>query len=550
MITELANHLWQSTLFVVAAWLLTLVLRNNGAHARYWLWFAASLKFLVPFSLLSILGSRLVPQVDVPEIFPPFPELAEQVAAPFSAAMPALSAHVATGRNISTIILALWGLGFATVLLLWFIRWTRINALLRSAKPLPLAAPVPVKSSHSSLEPGLVGIWNPVLLLPEELRTRLSSEETRSILAHELAHLRRRDNLTFAIHMLIEALFWFYPPIWWLGARLIEERERACDESVLASDIDAEVYAQSILKVCRFYLRSPLPCTAGVSGADLKKRIEAIMDGHPTLRVNAAQKLLITMIGAAGVFIPILFGVLTLPTANAVVLPEPVFITQAALAQRRDEQSKHRTAVAFDPGQFDKYIGYYKLDSFTVFHIFRSEDQYFTQQNRLPPDEVYPESDIKFFSKDVAKQFSFVTNARGQVVELILHQGGHERPMMKVDKSEAERMQATIEQRIKNHAPSPGTEASLRRYIDSLQKGQPNYDEMSARRAATERRELPIILPLMQKAGALKTLTFIEVGEDGLDVYDATFEHAHFEWYIAPLSADGKVVGRGFQELP
>ena len=111
-------------------------------------------------------------------------------------------------------------------------------------------------------------------------------------------------------------------------------------------------------------------------------------------------------------------------------------------------------------------------------------------------------------------------------------------------------MQATIEQRIKNHAPSPGTEASLRRYIDSLQKGQPNYDEMSARRAATERRELPIILPLVQKAGALKTLTFIEVGEDGLDVYDATFEHAHFEWYIAPLSADGKVVGRGFQELP
>jgi beta-lactamase regulating signal transducer with metallopeptidase domain len=550
VITELANHLWQSTLFVIAAWLLTLVLRNNGAHARYWLWFAASLKFLVPFSLLSILGSRLVPQVDVPEIFPPFPELAEQVAAPFSAAMPALSAHVATGRNISTIILAVWGLGFATVLLLWFIRWTRINALLRSAKPLPLAAPVPVKSSHSSLEPGLVGIWNPVLLLPEELRTRLSSEETRSILAHELAHLRRRDNLTFAIHMLIEALFWFYPPIWWLGARLIEERERACDESVLASDIDAEVYAQSILKVCRFYLRSPLPCAAGVSGADLKKRIEAIMDGHPTLRVNAAQKLLITMIGAAGVFIPILFGVLTLPTANAVVLPEPVFITQAALAQRRDEQSKHRTAVAFDPGQFDKYIGYYKLDSFTVFHIFRSEDQYFTQQNRLPPDEVYPESDIKFFSKDVAKQFSFVTNARGQVVELILHQGGHERPMMKVDKSEAERMQATIEQRIKNHAPSPGTEASLRRYIDSLQKGQPNYDEMSPTRAATERRELPIILPIVQKAGAFKSLTFKEVGEDGLDVYDATFEHAHFEWYIAPLSADGKVVGRGFQELP
>ncbi len=45
------NHLWQSTLFAVAAGLLTLALRKNHARARYWLWLAASLKFLVPFSL-------------------------------------------------------------------------------------------------------------------------------------------------------------------------------------------------------------------------------------------------------------------------------------------------------------------------------------------------------------------------------------------------------------------------------------------------------------------------------------------------------------------
>lgn len=55
----MGNHLWQSTLFAVAAGLLTLVLRKNQAHARYWLWLAASLKFLVPFSLLTNLGSRL-----------------------------------------------------------------------------------------------------------------------------------------------------------------------------------------------------------------------------------------------------------------------------------------------------------------------------------------------------------------------------------------------------------------------------------------------------------------------------------------------------------
>lgn len=56
--TNLLNHLWQSTLFAVVAGLLTLALRSNRAPVRYWLWFAASVKFLIPFSLLVMLGSQ------------------------------------------------------------------------------------------------------------------------------------------------------------------------------------------------------------------------------------------------------------------------------------------------------------------------------------------------------------------------------------------------------------------------------------------------------------------------------------------------------------
>jgi len=55
----LGNHLWQSTLFAVAAAVLTLILRKNQARARYWLWMAASIKFLIPFSWLVAIGSRL-----------------------------------------------------------------------------------------------------------------------------------------------------------------------------------------------------------------------------------------------------------------------------------------------------------------------------------------------------------------------------------------------------------------------------------------------------------------------------------------------------------
>jgi bla regulator protein blaR1 len=53
----LGNHLWQSTLFAIAAGLLTVILRNNHARTRYWLWLTASLKFLIPFSLLAGVGS-------------------------------------------------------------------------------------------------------------------------------------------------------------------------------------------------------------------------------------------------------------------------------------------------------------------------------------------------------------------------------------------------------------------------------------------------------------------------------------------------------------
>jgi hypothetical protein len=55
----LGNHLWQSTLFAVVAGLLTLLLKKNHARARYWLWLAASVKFLIPFSLLVGIGTRL-----------------------------------------------------------------------------------------------------------------------------------------------------------------------------------------------------------------------------------------------------------------------------------------------------------------------------------------------------------------------------------------------------------------------------------------------------------------------------------------------------------
>ena len=82
----IANHLWQSTVFAGIAGLLNLLLRKNRAHARYCLWLAASAKFLVPFSLLMLVGG-LVERHSVVLLVPTrVPVLVEQVNEPFVAA--------------------------------------------------------------------------------------------------------------------------------------------------------------------------------------------------------------------------------------------------------------------------------------------------------------------------------------------------------------------------------------------------------------------------------------------------------------------------------
>jgi beta-lactamase regulating signal transducer with metallopeptidase domain len=73
----------------------------------------------------------------------------------------------------------------------------------------------------------------------------------------ELCHVRYRDNLTAAIHMFVETVFWFHPLVWWMGMRMVRERERACDEEVLRRGSEPRVYAEGILSVCELYVESP-----------------------------------------------------------------------------------------------------------------------------------------------------------------------------------------------------------------------------------------------------------------------------------------------------
>ncbi len=167
------------------------------------------------------------------------------------------------------------------------------------------------------MEPGVFGIFRPVMLLPEGIMDRLTPAQLEAIVAHELCHVRRRDNLTGAIHMIVETIFWFHPLVWWIRARLIDERERACDEEVLRLGNEAEVYAESIIEACKLYLESPLVCVSGVTGSDLKKRIEAIIANRHAVRVNFSKKLLLGVAAIGAVMGPVAVGILNAPAGLA-----------------------------------------------------------------------------------------------------------------------------------------------------------------------------------------------------------------------------------------
>jgi uncharacterized protein (TIGR03435 family) len=182
------------------------------------------------------------------------------------------------------------------------------------------------------------------LLLPEGIANRLTHAQLRAILAHEMCHVRRRDNLAAALHMVVEALFWFHPLVWWIGARLVEERERACDEEVLRLGAEPLAYAEGILNVCKFYLESPLPCAAGVTGADLKKRIEDIMSNCLSRRLTPAKKILLAAAALLAVAGPVVMGVVKAQT------PATGLVFEVATVKKADPNGDGGVRLNFLPG--------------------------------------------------------------------------------------------------------------------------------------------------------------------------------------------------------
>ena len=342
MLDMIWNHLWQSTLFAGAVAILALAFRNNRAHVRYWLWLAASVKFLIPFSALLWMGAQteLIPlersgqaivgvldNVAQPFTQPPLERVGPR-GRPLSAP-PANPARSLAVRGFTIV----WPAGSVALLLIWAVRWHRVTRVAHAARAVTnglvldtlrhLEGDTPrirLVSSNQAIEPGVFGVVRPVLLWSAGIEGRLSDAQIQAVLAHEVAHVRRRDNLAALVHMLVETVFWFHPLVWWIGARLVDERERACDEDVVRRGTEPDVYAESILKTCQFYIESPLVCVAGVTGSDLKKRVEQIMRNDAHAALSVAKRVSLGAALVAAVAIPVAIGIITSPRLAAQIV--------------------------------------------------------------------------------------------------------------------------------------------------------------------------------------------------------------------------------------
>ncbi len=371
------NHLWQSTVFAGAAGLLTMMLKKNQARARYALWLAASAKFLVPFSLLVALGGMLpkvghTPIAVQPVVYSAMEEVGQPFGESFAAEptlIPAATVVAPAMRErwkaaLPEMVAVAWLCGFVVVFFVWARRWRMVSAAVRRAEPvdagrelealrrleaaMEMRRRIRLMLSRETMEPGVFGLVRPVLVWPCGVSEVLSDEQLNAIVAHEMCHVRCRDNLASAMHMLVEAMFWFHPLVWWMGRRMVEERERACDEEVLRLGSSPAVYAESVLKVCAFCVESPLACVAGITGADLKRRMRMIM----TLRLerlSLAKKLVLASVAVMVVGVPMVFGQMGAAmhgAVSAVVKPVEAVLAPAISTSTEDVLPKKVASTA------------------------------------------------------------------------------------------------------------------------------------------------------------------------------------------------------------
>jgi beta-lactamase regulating signal transducer with metallopeptidase domain len=266
------HSLWQASLLAGILWIVSRIPRGISSPTRYWLAYG------------TLLGQFAWSVVTFFQLYEPALLVEEAVAgqafyflteAPTTPASPA-----SEDTTLLNWVVMVWLVGalIGAAKLCWsFGRVRRMQRRALTAVPRDFARLVDTLADRLDLTsqfqlgiseqingPALVGHLRPMLLFPVAVINQLSVEEVEVVILHELAHLKRKDHWWNLLQCLLEVVFYYHPIIWWIGARIREEREHCCDDLVLSAGSDQITYAKTLLFFAQ--QRQPPPNALALAG--------------------------------------------------------------------------------------------------------------------------------------------------------------------------------------------------------------------------------------------------------------------------------------------
>jgi len=346
----------QSSLLIALLYLIDLLVRNySRAIFRYTIWMLVFIKLVLPPSLClptgigywcgELLSSRqLLPRTALE----PNPDVSARPVAPeglptqdlslgpsFRSPLPAGTPNAATPTvsrfepvTWQAIIFVLWLIGVVVLSVLLIQRWFFVRGLIAQSnsaagqlvdmlnqcrRKICIHRDVRLRLSSNTSSPAVCGFLNPVILIPTSLVEKLSPDNLKAVLIHELAHIKRGDLWINFTQNLLQIIYFYNPFVWLANAVVRRIREQAVDEMVLvALGEEARTYSDTLIDIAELAFRKPSFTLRLVGVVESKRALQRRIKHMLTRPIPKSAR-----IGALGTIVIFVVAAILLPMARA-----------------------------------------------------------------------------------------------------------------------------------------------------------------------------------------------------------------------------------------
>ncbi len=375
--------------------------------------------------------------------------------------------------------------------------------------------------------PAVAGVFRPRIVVPAWI-AEMPLQQQALVIAHEQLHLERNDSRWITLAALLLACIPWNLPLWWQFGRLRRAIEIDCDVRVLKANADVRDYGHTLLAVGqRRSQQAQVLVAMSESPTFLQQRIALMFQPSPSRHWPVYSSALALLAFA-------------LVATAAQIQPPP----DAAPHATQFPANGQRVWIHLPAQSLDRFGGYYEYGDATSFVEVKHVGDHLTVQFSGEPEAaaVYPEGPTEFFFLDTDAHIKFTVSPNGSVSTATLLQNDGSTSMPRIERATADGLRARLAQRVHSRTQTPGTQAMLLRVIDGIRTGAPPLSEMNPQLAAAIGKDLPKFQVRLAGLGSVKSVTFLNVNDAGMDVYQVQYEHGSSLWSVS-VDAQGKLIG-------